>query len=221
MENKKCNVCGKAESSEVKFRLSSKKFSKKKNVMVYYYSSKCIICERNYTSKRIEKLKLINPDYWKTLDYSDKVKKRKDKRFFWYKSSAFKTHYKSNISTKELSKFLFFKWKNQKGLCAITGRKLDRSNAWIDHIEPRTKGGTNDLYNLRWTVKEANKLKNNFTKEEFEQLIFQTLSHEFKSKFQYFIACAIQDYDEEFHDYIEGNYTSFSEKFINKLKTKF
>jgi CRISPR/Cas system Type II protein with McrA/HNH and RuvC-like nuclease domain len=60
-------------------------------------------------------------------------------------------------------------WKSQRGLCALTGRKLDRT-AQLDHKLPLARGGTDDLANLQWTTAEANRAKRDLTDVEFHAL---------------------------------------------------
>ena len=50
--------------------------------------------------------------------------------------------------------------------CAICGKPIDEGTFNIDHIVPLSKGGTNDLDNLRPVHEECNKLKGCFTDEE-------------------------------------------------------
>lgn len=57
-------------------------------------------------------------------------------------------------------------WRRQRGRCALTGRPLDRS-AEIDHILPRSRGGSNGLENLRWVCEDANQAKRGLTDVEF------------------------------------------------------
>ena len=60
-------------------------------------------------------------------------------------------------------------WKAQRGLCALTGRKMDRS-AQVDHKLPLARGGKDDLSNLQWTTAEANRAKRDLTDIEFHAL---------------------------------------------------
>ena len=41
-------------------------------------------------------------------------------------------------------------WVKQRGRCALTGVKLDRNTAQLDHILPRALGGADTVDNLRW-----------------------------------------------------------------------
>ncbi len=49
-------------------------------------------------------------------------------------------------------------WKRQRGCCALTGRRLDRT-AEMDHIIPRVRGGSDKIENLRWVCRDANRAK--------------------------------------------------------------
>jgi 5-methylcytosine-specific restriction endonuclease McrA len=57
-------------------------------------------------------------------------------------------------------------WKAQRGICALTGRRLDRS-AEIDHIIPKVRGGSHKIGNLRWVVKDANRAKRDLLDADF------------------------------------------------------
>lgn len=82
------------------------------------------------------------------------------KRFFWVK--AVKLRGDNRASATDLARL----WKQQRGRCAITGRRLTRS-AQLDHIMPRAKGGGDQISNLRWLCKEANLAKRDLTDDEF------------------------------------------------------
>lgn len=82
------------------------------------------------------------------------------RRFFW--SRMTKLRCKNRASHIELARL----WKQQKGLCALTGAKLDRT-AQIDHILPKTRGGMDNIENLRWVTTEVNLAKRDLTDAEF------------------------------------------------------
>lgn len=60
-------------------------------------------------------------------------------------------------------------WNKQKGVCALTGRKLDK-DAEIDHIVPISRGGDNSINNSRWLCRQANQAKHSLTDDEFFRL---------------------------------------------------
>jgi 5-methylcytosine-specific restriction endonuclease McrA len=60
-------------------------------------------------------------------------------------------------------------WKRQRGLCALTGRQLDRT-AEFDHIVPKVLGGSDRPENLRWTCRAANRAKLAMLDADFIQL---------------------------------------------------
>jgi 5-methylcytosine-specific restriction endonuclease McrA len=77
-----------------------------------------------------------------------------------------------------VEKYLWNQWRRQRGVCAISGRKLTPINAQIDHIIPRTKDRViNEYSNLRWVTKEANKLKSNMTNDVFKKLIIDVYNN--------------------------------------------
>lgn len=57
-------------------------------------------------------------------------------------------------------------WKAQRGLCVLTGRRLDRTSE-IDHIVPKVRGGSHKIDNLRWVVKDANRAKRDLIDADF------------------------------------------------------
>lgn len=81
------------------------------------------------------------------------------RRFFW--GRAMKLRGDDRATYKQLAKL----WKVQRGLCALTGRRLDRA-AQLDHIIPRAKGGGDQLYNLRWVCADINYAKRDLTDAE-------------------------------------------------------
>lgn len=78
-------------------------------------------------------------------------------RLFWTRALKFR-----GITAADLAKL----WKTQRGLCALTGRRLDRT-AQVDHKFPLARGGTDELTNLQWTTAEANRSKRDLTDAEF------------------------------------------------------
>lgn len=92
------------------------------------------------------------------------------RRFFWNKSM--KLRGKDRATGKDLTKL----WKSQKGRCALTGRRLDRS-AQLDHITPIARGGDDTTMNLQWLCKHANLAKRDLTDSEFINLCHEVVAH--------------------------------------------
>jgi 5-methylcytosine-specific restriction endonuclease McrA len=67
------------------------------------------------------------------------------------------------------------KWEDLRSLlesqgyrCAYTGAELFvGKNASIDHIEPRARGGADEISNLQWVSWEANRAKTDLSHDEF------------------------------------------------------
>ena len=60
--------------------------------------------------------------------------------------------------------------KRQKLRCALTGQRLIRENVSVDHIIPKSKGGINELSNIRLVLKSINIAKQTMTDAEFIEL---------------------------------------------------
>ena len=93
----------------------------------------------------------------------DQVAKMRDyyaRRFFW--GRAMKLRGEGRATYRELAAL----WKVQRGRCALTGRRLDRT-AQLDHIEPKARGGTDRRSNLRWVTRAVNLAKRDLTDAEF------------------------------------------------------
>ena len=84
-------------------------------------------------------------------------------RFFWAK--AMKLRGSGRATAKDLASI----WKAQRGRCALTGRRLDRT-AQLDHKLPKARGGGDEPENLQWLCREANLAKRELTDQEFADL---------------------------------------------------
>lgn len=85
------------------------------------------------------------------------------RRFFW--GRAMKLRGDDRASYLNLGHL----WHRQRGCCALTGRKLDRT-AQLDHIVPKAKGGSDAMANLRWVCPEVNYAKRDLADTELLRL---------------------------------------------------
>lgn len=92
-----------------------------------------------------------------------KMREYAARRFFWAKATKLRAPVRATPAD------LWKLWKAQRGLCALTGRRLDRS-AQLDHKVPRARGGGDELANLQWLSPEANLAKRDLTDDEFAAL---------------------------------------------------
>lgn len=65
----------------------------------------------------------------------------------------------------EIREYLIEKWDRQCAYCKKPTGEGRPGN--IDHIQPRSKGGTNSITNLVWSCQKCNQAKNNLTIQEF------------------------------------------------------
>ena len=74
----------------------------------------------------------------------------------------------SHLKSVDKWKLLLLLLEDQDGLCAYTGEPLILGeNASLDHIVPRSRGGSNDIDNLQWVTRTVNWAKSNLSHEAF------------------------------------------------------
>jgi 5-methylcytosine-specific restriction endonuclease McrA len=67
--------------------------------------------------------------------------------------------------------------KKQKLTCPLSGEKITTKNISIDHILPISKGGTNDINNIRLVTFPVNIAKHTMTDAEFIQFCRSIVAH--------------------------------------------
>ena len=60
----------------------------------------------------------------------------------------------------------------------MTGRPLGTKDADIDHVIPTAEGGGDDIGNLQWLCKEANRAKGVLSVNQFLSLCRDVVDHE-------------------------------------------
>jgi 5-methylcytosine-specific restriction endonuclease McrA len=137
--------------------------------------------KRNYLKNKETKLKKgkmwrdSNKDKFLQLKQEHKVRS-----FFKYRATTLRKH-GVTLNTNDCATKLFWIWIKQKGICAYTGRKLQYDKTThIDHIIPRSKGGSNHPDNFQFICSEANQAKSNLTHDEFVMLIKQIMNYSIK-----------------------------------------
>lgn len=125
---------------------------------------------RYYANKQAKLLKNAeyrrnNPGKWKLIKQVSNKKYHK-RRFFFSRAASIAVRLGDSDEASKLCTVLSRAWYNQRGRCAYTGVKLDRT-AQVDHKTPVSRGGTNDASNLHWVTTDANWVKRDRTHEEF------------------------------------------------------
>jgi 5-methylcytosine-specific restriction endonuclease McrA len=126
--------------------------------------------------------KALNYDKFRTEEFKTKnrVKQNKynKKRFFYSRATTMLNRMKKNnsevsYSVDELTKYLSSLWKKQNGGCVLSGDKLTRENAQVDHIITKYNNGGDEFENFRWITKECNQIKGSLNDEELKLLIMK------------------------------------------------
>lgn len=112
----------------------------------------------------------------KNRDRVKEVERRRSKRRFFQRRASASVCRTKQGDIKELTVAIFWLWHKQRGRCALTGKRLDRT-AELDHIIPVSKGGLNHPSNLQWLSPEVNQCKNDLTDQEFINICKAVLSY--------------------------------------------
>lgn len=101
------------------------------------------------------------------------------RRFFYFRAGNLKLRHKDAVaSLVEIARM----WKAQRGRCAITGRRLTRSNAQLDHILAIVNGGSGEIENLRWVHRDVNYAKRDLSDQAFLQLCREVVANSEKER---------------------------------------
>jgi len=84
----------------------------------------------------------------------------------------------SGPQVKVLAEQLKQLWYQTNGICDLSGEKLTLGvDSSVDHIVPRTKGGSANIENLRWVHKNVNQMKHDLIDEELMKWIDKIQKH--------------------------------------------
>jgi 5-methylcytosine-specific restriction endonuclease McrA len=139
--------------------LSANRSKMRERAKVRYYQNKEAKLLRNAEYRR------NNPAKWKLIKQVSNKKYNK-RRFFFVRAVCIAIRVNDTDEASVLCAVLSRAWYNQRGRCAYTGRKLDRT-AQVDHKTPTSRGGSNNPSNVHWVCAEANWVKKDKTHEEF------------------------------------------------------
>lgn len=133
---------------------------------------RCKPCGKAYYAANASTIQQKHKE-WKDRNY-DKMKiywqDRTENRFFYARAKNHCGSGDRKVVLLERAIEISRLWKKQHGVCAVTGRRLDRENAQLDHVIARTNGGDDSIGNLRWVHRDVNYAKRDLTDQAFLQL---------------------------------------------------
>jgi len=137
----------------------------------YYQSKRSEICKQMREYREAHKEELL-----------DRARKYSNRRFFYIRASNLLTRdsgFNKNGSKesrgilKETCRQISLLWKKQRGICPLSGRRLNRENCQLDHIIPMVRGGGREITNLRWVHRDVNYAKRDLLDTEFISLCYE------------------------------------------------
>lgn len=94
------------------------------------------------------------------------------RRFFVWRARNWNSRHRTTLTAHDL----WALWRQQRGRCALSGRKLD-ATAHLDHIAHVSRNGAHDLTNIRWIDPRVNVARSNMTDAEFVTMCRQVVEH--------------------------------------------
>lgn len=125
-----------------------------------------------------ESARAYNRNFYQRNIVRQRAKQREycRRHFFWQRVRSMRGSQRA--TAREIASL----WKKQRGCCALTGRRLGRENAQLDHVTPRALGGSHTVDNLRWVCAAANYAKRDQTDADFIQLCRDVVKHARRTK---------------------------------------
>jgi len=131
--------------------------------------ARCKACVKVYNDANRER-NAVKQREWHKRFPERSTQSHKDyayRRFFYIRANNLKLRHKDAVATTiEIARL----WRFQRGRCAVSLRRLTRSNAHLDHILAIVNGGSGKIENLRWVHRDVNYAKRDLSDQAFLQL---------------------------------------------------
>lgn len=135
---------------------------------ISYY---CNDLQKDKQLERNKKFRKENPNITRIYDFrSDRLTKISDDKKL---QSTDKQRFRQKIKMFKIDMKEFLEKINETTECYLSGRKIDPndpSSFQLDHILPRSRGGSNEIENMGIASSDVNLCKRNLTPEEFIEL---------------------------------------------------
>ena len=145
----------------------------------------CIECSNPATGLRCDACNKRRADYRKRrkLEWKEKGLCNQCGKETINGKNQCEKHYLMQVSTDRLGTSKY--WKDLKMLiekqyykCSLTGDDISfEADIDLDHIIPITRNGKNELSNVRWVTRQANRLKNNLTDGELREICLKIIQN--------------------------------------------
>lgn len=168
MQSRTCSKCGEHKPASG--------FRRDKNRKSSLYPT-CKACLSRYYFRNRERI-LKQCSEYRALNAQKLAAKSREyaSRRFFYKRAERLISPGGGVSASDKCAEISRLWKKQRGVCALSGRRLNRDNAEIDHIIPKTRGGSCHIDNLRWVHRDVNRAKRNLLDSEFFALCQEVIA---------------------------------------------
>jgi 5-methylcytosine-specific restriction endonuclease McrA len=134
----------------------------------------CKPCRRVYVTANAATIQKKHREWMDNPDNREKMLEwyglNMERRFFYFRANNHCGSGDNRINQNEFALDLARLWKKQRGVCAVTGWRLDKDNSQLDHITPKSLGGSTAIENLRWVHRDVNYAKRDLTDDAFIRL---------------------------------------------------
>lgn len=141
----------------------------------------CKVCRKEYYLSKAKIIQAQMAEYRQRPGIPEKIvqwhKNYRARRFFYVTVQSLRSRAQRQTEVATMAEISLL-WKEQRGCCVVTGRRLNRENAQLDHIIPVKQGGSHMKENLRWVHRDVNYAKRDLLDEDFFRLCSEVVEYQ-------------------------------------------